>query len=84
MFSVSPLRTAGGAIVGLQNVTEIVIVDGEEPRVGGVTSVAPFVCECRVAEADAIPPPAVGLEHSSRGRRRDEREIVQWAATTNT
>ena len=64
-----------GAIVGLQNVAEIVIVDREEARVGGVIAVPPILRVSRISEADAVPAPAVGLKDAARGRCRDEGEV---------
>ncbi len=64
------LRLHGGrAIVGLQDVAEVVIIDGEEARVGRVIAVAPFLRERRIREADAIPSPAIRLKHTARGSR---------------
>ena len=67
----------GGPIVGFQDVAEIVVIDREEPRVGGVIAVTPFLRERRVREADAVPAPAVGLKHAARRRGRDEGEVVR-------
>ena len=65
MFSVSPFRTAAGAVVGLQNVPEIVVVDREEARVGRVIAMPPFFRVCRIGERRCGSSPS----HPSEKRR---------------
>ena len=69
------LADRGWAVIGFQDMAEIVIVDEEKPRVGGVDPVPPILGECRVTEANPVPAPAVGLKNATRRRCRDNREV---------
>src|SRR5262245_51693182 len=59
-------------VVGFQDVPPIVVFDGEESRVRVVTAFAPLARVGGVAEAGAVPAPAVGLKDTARGNGGDE------------
>jgi hypothetical protein len=55
MFARSARCAAKGPLFGLHDVPEVVVLDEEEPRVGGMAFAAPLARVGRVAETDAVP-----------------------------
>src|SRR5438046_5615142 len=64
------------AVVGLQYVPPIVILDREHARIGRVPPFAPLVRKGRVAEADAVPAPTIRLEDAAGGSSPYEGEVA--------
>ena len=55
----------------------VVVFNDEEARIGGVLAGAPFVRVRSIAEAHAIPAPAIGLENTARGNGADEGQVAR-------
>ena len=71
------LAHSGGAVVGFEDMTKVVIFQSEEAGVGGMPALAPLVGIGGVAEADSVPSPAINLVNTARRSCGDKREVVR-------
>src|SRR5215469_5641741 len=63
------------AIVRLQNMPPVLVIEEEHPCIRRVPAFPPFFRVGAITEGDAIPSPTVNLKNSTRGDRTDEGEI---------